>query len=109
MGLPLEPLVEPAWASKVYFAHTEYLKKAKLVVGTVTGVSPSTKEVTLADGTVSCPYDFLVVATGFGQEKSISLEDKIASVIAGKSRFDPVAQSQGGTFTGWYSERVRLL
>lgn len=76
--------MEPVWASKVYFAHTEYLKKAKLVVGTVTGVSPKAKEVLLADGTV-IPYDFLVVATGFSKEKTMSLKEKIASVTAGKS------------------------
>lgn len=77
-------LVEPKWATKVYFPHTEYLKTAKLVVGTVTGVSPNAKEVLLEDGTV-LPYDFLVIATGFSKEKTISLEDKIASVGAGQS------------------------
>ncbi|XP_057819052.1 uncharacterized protein LOC131032140 [Cryptomeria japonica] len=57
----LRCMVEPGFAEKSVFLHSEYLKKAKIIVSTVTGM---TKEaVTTASGE-KVQYDFLVIACG---------------------------------------------
>ncbi|KAL5709155.1 hypothetical protein ACHQM5_019875 [Ranunculus cassubicifolius] len=57
----LRAMVEPSFAEKSVFKHSEYFTKGRLLVSHVTDVSDS--EVSTADG--QCvPYDYLVVASG---------------------------------------------
>ena len=54
-------VVEPSLADKILMPHSEYLKKAKVVVGVVKGLKDN--EVELEDGT-TVPFDYLILATG---------------------------------------------
>lgn len=64
----LRPLVEPAFADRITWAHVDHLKgKARLVVASVEAVTEQQVLLSAVDGSSSqspVPYDYLVVATG---------------------------------------------
>lgn len=86
----LRALVEPAVAEKVYFLHSKYLTKAKLVIGEATAVSENA--VTLKDGQ-SIPFDYLVIASGSIPRPTVSLAEKIAFVKSGRLPFQRTLRS----------------
>ena len=53
--------IEPSFADKFIIPHSEYLKKAKVVVGVAKALKDN--EVELEDGT-TVPFDYLILATG---------------------------------------------
>ncbi|KAL5709157.1 hypothetical protein ACHQM5_019877 [Ranunculus cassubicifolius] len=57
----LRAMVEPSFAEKSVFKHSEYFTNGRLVVSHVTNISET--EVVTADGQ-KVPYDYLVVASG---------------------------------------------
>eukprot|EP00271_Cylindrocystis_brebissonii_P010247 TRINITY_DN26389_c0_g1_i1.p1 TRINITY_DN26389_c0_g1~~TRINITY_DN26389_c0_g1_i1.p1 ORF type:complete len:356 (-),score=69.74 TRINITY_DN26389_c0_g1_i1:745-1812(-) len=71
----LRAYVEPSFAEKIIIPHKEYLKKAAVVVGLISGVADN--ELRLEDGT-TLPFDYLVITTGSMPEPSISAAAKIA-------------------------------
>ncbi|XP_057819027.1 uncharacterized protein LOC131032116 [Cryptomeria japonica] len=78
----LRCMVEPRFAEKSVFLHSEYLKKVKLIVSTVTGM---TEEAVVTASGEEVKYDFLVIASGTPhtgpstrteREKQIQAENK---------------------------------
>ena len=75
----LRCFVEPAVADKIVIPHLEYLNRAKLVVGKITGATKHevTVEEQQVDGVLSIPYDFLIIATGSQPEPAIPFQDRL--------------------------------